>query len=988
MSWFSFTNFGGEHSGTVFNVGTQTLIHSYFSAVVATVRDLCTQNIGLTPEPSARQTSHPLTTEVMDRFLADYPVKEYEDLPPDCKADDDINDTDSKHGDNDKEISLPSVHTYKSLIQSDSGYHWLLGRLRRDIMLGGHGASYQSMKWISEGILSALPNRNRRPSTKRTSEGVAVGYLVNWDVLSFLKVQGYSGSRAAALAEALTVTGSCTDAQTLSCEEYLRQTWPSTGLYTLRLLQKLLESDGDKDVSSKRLQHFSIDGSRESRTVELTITARPTRGLTLYASYENSGIIVSAIGVPGLVAEVGEHLAWMGSALQCSPYSFDAMYCTPSIEVEDYSSKIHKGKQIATDHAPMDIKCEIIFELEEPDESDSSKQGRCWHDLFYRPVIAKGFPIASRSESCLGLEVSLDVLAELSQARYVTKFNQDIFIKGFSTMLVPTKRLEDNIIVWHLLYNKNPKKRISYLDCGLEQADIMVHEIESSRHILGWCSDAICKVGKLGCNETIARSQLPFLHKASCLDKIEVSAGRMITAKAAIRLGNREKPVHISRSGYLNKLQWISTRYITFWDEKEKVCTLANGASALLHLLRYSLAHSKSKFPGAFLLDPSSLPEIDDAMGAASALDFLVNQSNRNMKLYVEKTDDGDEDTLDGKSSLSSSSGTQSPRRQYYRLQDRVEHLYNTIEKLIDHKTEMENHKGQLLRLRPRSLLEGFDFRDLIGDGDLTFAKVAYITPRGKSWVDFTRKLGTLTILGSGFGSLIQPRADTNIRECAHRKSVPIGKYYLVALMSDLKAVMEDRGDMDSSPMRICDELLWNMNPKSFEDCPCLNFKEPRHPIQALFPNSFLSKLAKPARSAWNNQGAVIFGHNKSIGYYYKDSGDPVKGEPPEEMAEDAGETSSSKPITETSSLGSAPSPGAASKSPVSSAVTATTKNTSLFSDGASSNEPTEPSTVGKTNSTKAREGRLKRKISQVFSSNPRKRGRRNRGGAKLVEDE
>lgn len=45
-----------------------------------------------------------------------------------------------------------------------------------------------------------------------------------------------------AMEEAITLTGSLIDAQALPCIEYLRQTWPLSGEYILRLLQKLMDS--------------------------------------------------------------------------------------------------------------------------------------------------------------------------------------------------------------------------------------------------------------------------------------------------------------------------------------------------------------------------------------------------------------------------------------------------------------------------------------------------------------------------------------------------------------------------------------------------------------------------------------------------------------------------------------------------------------------------------------------------------------------------
>jgi hypothetical protein len=111
-------------------------------------------------------------------------------------------------------------------------------------------------------------------------------------------------------------------------------------------------------------------------------------------------------------------------------------------------------------------------------------------------VIARGFPIPKRPEEGTGVEIPLDVMAALADGRYINSFQSKIYMKGFSTMLVPTKKSGDTL-VWHLLYNDRPKSRISYLDCGMPHANVTLGDLEQSRHIVGWCSDVSLLIGEL-----------------------------------------------------------------------------------------------------------------------------------------------------------------------------------------------------------------------------------------------------------------------------------------------------------------------------------------------------------------------------------------------------------------------------------------------------------------------------------------------------------
>lgn len=82
--------------------------------------------------------------------------------------------------------------------------------------------------------------------------------------------------------------------------------------------------------------------------------------------------------------------------------------------------------------------------------------------MFRNPVVVKGYPIRARTNPNTGLEVPLNVIAGLVRSKRADSFDGKLYIKGFSTLLVPTKRHTDTLI-WHLLYNKDGN-RISYLD--------------------------------------------------------------------------------------------------------------------------------------------------------------------------------------------------------------------------------------------------------------------------------------------------------------------------------------------------------------------------------------------------------------------------------------------------------------------------------------------------------------------------------------------
>lgn len=209
--------------------------------------------------------------------------------------------------------------------------------------------------------------------------------------------------------------------------------------------------------------------------------------MSLGAVLKKGNLSVIASGLPEHVAEIGQQLAWMSAAMSSSDQS---TLCenTPNI-----------------DHITLDdltqrkVSCNIGIKSKPHHKPEShNAEGQCWHNMFHNPVIACGFPIRSRSTSTLntGLEMSLDIMAAMTDTRYINVFNSGTFIKGFSSMLVPTGRSED-VLLWHYLFKKNAGEHISYLDYQLPYIDVEMAQLETSRHILGWCSDADSLVGTL-----------------------------------------------------------------------------------------------------------------------------------------------------------------------------------------------------------------------------------------------------------------------------------------------------------------------------------------------------------------------------------------------------------------------------------------------------------------------------------------------------------
>ncbi|KAH8124045.1 hypothetical protein LI328DRAFT_168947, partial [Trichoderma asperelloides] len=702
---------------------------------------------------------------------------------------------------------------YHELIPKTEGYKWLLSRLKKELHMAPAKPSF--MDTIKNLITQSLQSLLQISNHTLTSTYEAM-FEVDWDIMAFLVQQQYTIEPEEPIERIITVTGSYQDSYVTTCGQYINQTWPSSGNIMMRLV------NGD-----------------------------PSTGTILSARIDGGKFIVTARGPKISVVEVGEQLAWLGAALRTPPHGQGLAHCSPSISslgiIEKPSLFSSSGNYIA--------KFKIIF-VDEIQQDSRRLNGVCWYNLFKNPMVVKGYPVPARVEAGTGAEMPLNIMAGLARTQRVDCFKGMTFIKSFSILLVPTKRSGD-MIFWHLVYNKDGR-RISYLDSTIASLGYAKNlDLEQCRHVLGWCEDADFYAGSAQANYFVLNSALPAPHEGCSLASTYVSPGRCIVGGPAFSLGVKDTPAHVSRSGFIPRLQWIATKFVLLWDESEKRGWLVNGTSALLHIVRASLAYNNiDKFNFAFIFRESSFQESATPFTADSAIDMLINPKNLALKLYREK---------DG----------------YLLLESRIESVYNILEKLIDHQADIAGERGVNMADKPRRYLEGWEFNDLAMSRDPLYPRVASLEPRGKSWVDFTRAIHAVTLFGRGFGDMIKSHG---VNICEYWAEMPKQKYYLAACLSDLCQLVKDNHVHTDSQVRVSQDIIWHTPTSLFGTCRCKGILGQDHsdPVQSLLPSA-MSKILLPRKLAvpTKSRGAIIFGHNSNFPWIYEDSGHPSEGKLP-----------------------------------------------------------------------------------------------------------
>ncbi|KAL6825941.1 hypothetical protein J3E69DRAFT_279665 [Trichoderma sp. SZMC 28015] len=740
--------------------------------------------------------------------------------------DDTLNNNDDAESDKAKQTvdSSPEISLYKRFLSGHPVYKWLLGNIRRVLYMEVPG---NVQIRIRNSILKHLPEA-RRVSRRAMPERCNFTFTVDWDPCLFLRQQKYLERPEVAIGRAITITGSETDAQATTVMQYLLQTWPSSGIHLLDLLKIVVQ-----DACNIPYSFYLVD-----RTQYIVLSRGPR-------------FTLQVVGMAETIVEIGEQLTWLASALRPSSPQ------TELILVEAHA----KSRQLNESPIGSNAQylCDISF-VESPIATSQVGNGQCWHRLFQSPVVVKGYPIPRRPTYHKGLEIGIDVMATLVGTNRINIFKKKIFIKGFSTMMIPTG-YSDNILFWHLIYNEYGD-RISYLDSKVSHLEgINSSDIESVRHILGWSSEVRCLSGTSDANYEINRSGLPYSHEGCKMNDISISHGQVIKSSNFRHVtGKRDTPSYIL-SDYMFKLVSLSKEYVIFWDVDTKRGWLVNGTTALLHLLRASLEYNKTDDANfKFLFESDNFKEAQSPGTNSAVMQVLMDEENLKLELY-EVYDLHDINT-----------------KKKYLVSNRISDLYETLEKIIDHQRDIAGEDGKLLKDAPRKDLEGWDFKDIATKQDSIKPLLAKIKTIGKGWIDFTRSIQAATLFGEGFGELIEPIRKTDL--CGYWTTLPSKKYYLAASMEDIKRIIDRLGNSRTNPPRLTRSQVWAPFKRDASlSCECAKGMG-RHCelTQTIWPLRMRKRVSKemplPA-------GAVVFGYNSLIRMIWKDTGHPEDGEPP-----------------------------------------------------------------------------------------------------------
>ncbi|KAH8802569.1 hypothetical protein F5884DRAFT_887230 [Xylogone sp. PMI_703] len=724
----------------------------------------------------------------------------------------------------------PRYQEVRSFLLDGLAYQWLVENARSSALLTERkGTILEAITCMIDDKLSSM----RTPKSRRF-QVFQVIFEMDWDLLNFLRGQEYDTTMEIAVERAITVTGSSSSAQALSC--------------------------------------CLVDGT------ELDINLRSPKAL------------VVARGGQAALTELGGQLSWLGAALRTSPVLFGIYFTTPSIVAFKVA---HSSISVPSMTVQLGFTTTSSLDHGQPTDVD----GTCWHAMFRNPVVVNGFPILARHENEQGLELPLNMMSALAEAHFVTRYDAVLILKGLCTMLVPTGQTERSV-TWHFIFNEDGERLPYYsfrercpgwIDTDKVSANFL--EDKNVRNFVGWASNIMRYLG----TEEMKYGEIDCAGARECSaglaveQKLTISVSKIVGGSGSVVRGNRDKPVYVKQSAYSMQIKNARNIFVVLYDVAAR-----RGVGRWGERLATSRAGSLFNNP-IFNASAFNHPRIDSGPNAAA--DILKEDRNMKHIILREFDSYSDEKLALPKPKAVSTagehsgneaggpSGNETPnpgegRKEIYKttcLRELVSQTWSTLEQIYDRQIEYATtHNAKELQNPLRTTLEGYEFMDIVSAEHILTQRTVSFQSNGVAWTGLTKRIHAITLFGQYFGDIYKPAENERRPTCENWKTVPQGHEYLAAPISLLKEIKEyswKKGKVDKDSSEIAEGLLWSPSEDAYNICGS-SCKHTFNRVQQLHSSTtglILDKLGlgKNDPQKVDNfaeiHGAVLFGKNSDL---------------------------------------------------------------------------------------------------------------------------
>ena len=348
------------------------------------------------------------------------------------------------------------------------------------------------------------------------------------------------------------------------------------------------------------------------------------------------------------------------------------------------------------------------------------------------------------------------------------------------------------------------------------------------------------------------------------LSGVAISMSKIVGISATITAGRQDRGIRTSSKEmfYVDVIEKMSKMHVLLYDHGDGRGWLVDGASAVLHLLRFHVARYRPICDGErFRLE--QFQYADSAAGVKSARDVLLSREMRKVVLVEEPLPDSEKqvtETVDGITTVKTVVEGLMKRKT---VEDRVRDLYEILELMYDSwKRKMATPGIALESLNMK--LEGWKFQDVVELENDMNPVVAKLDGSADDWLRMVRHVNTVVLIGNGFGDMMKPIGDF----CSNWGSVPQKDFCVAVPVSRLKRIAQKYGDPRMIPIKLTPDVFWPINQHPFVcTCASASGRSTCHRGQTLRSNGLRSGCLQLdiLTAAEHANGAVIFEGRRSV---------------------------------------------------------------------------------------------------------------------------
>lgn len=519
---------------------------------------------------------------------------------------------------------------------------------------------------------------------------------VKWRVLHF--VQNELSGNVDDLRKVVALTGSLKNAQMMSAEEYVAQTWNGSGLKVLDTFIEVLRTGyAELDISAGQKVTFRID--------------HETTRITLQTSQEHT-------------VDIMEQIAWFESV-----FTYNEVKSKPR-------GPFLVGGYYSFSSASQCYRLSI--------EHCTPIAGPCWTKILRSATLAVGFPVRKRPEG-IGLEIPFPLLLRFADISVSMEYDGGTLLVGESTILFPARKLEDGI-QWHVTDATSAKDAIQVIKGSpdwIRTNDI--GQLAQLRVYLGYCSHAQVLLGtrELVMSQNImelqsllpkSKSHIELAHEST------MTAGFSILGIFNTTVGGKwviptRLNVSLEESRDLEDLLMNSRqRPVLIYDRKDDRAWLVPELNVIVHIALTYLNQTDVR-QRCLASVRETLPYLNAAAGGGLET-YNAVKDHWNLELY-RKLEDGHMKTFGMV----------------------IRDFMNDFQKLRTAENIRRESKGFQFTLPAigSQSLRGWDFSELALKKGNIFQREMKWKRSGPLWTMLTDIEDMLVIMGSSFGNLIRP---------------------------------------------------------------------------------------------------------------------------------------------------------------------------------------------------------------------------------------